>query len=171
MVDLDKDRLVKLLNLTASSHDGEALAAIRKSNELLQQHKSSWSAVMGLDPPVVEVQVERPRPAPAPAPPPTPKPKPSVRPQATATPQRPREHMLPSGYAFARQYRNEFRHQPFLPRLLAFPFWIVIEIVALLRPMKLVNTRGAAMVFTFVISLLLGSFIWIAVGYHLVVGF
>lgn len=172
MVDVDKDRLVKLLNLTASSHDGEALAAIRKSNELLQQYKSSWSEVMGLNAPPAEIEVERPRPAPTPPPAPAPAPKkPSVWAEATATPQRPREHMLPAGYAFARQYRNEFRHQPFLPRLLAFPFWIVVEIIAALRPTKLVNTRGAAMVFTFVISLLLGSFTWIALGYYVVIGY
>lgn len=162
-MELDKDRLVKLLNLTASTHDGEALAAIRKSNELLQQSKSSWSAVMGLDAPAVEVEVERRPPAPAPKPPP-------VRPEAASPPQRPRDPLLPAGYLFARQYRNEFRHQPFLPRLLAFPFWIVVEILALLRPRKLVNTRGAAMVLTFAVSLLLGSFTWIALGYYLVVG-
>lgn len=163
-MDLDKDRLVKLLNLTASMHDGEALAAIRKSNELLQQHKSSWSEVMGLDAPAVEAEVEQPRPTPPPPPP--------IRAAPAAPPPRPRpqEPLLPAGYAFARQYRNDFRKEPFLPRLLAFPFWIVLELLAALRPRKLVNTRGAGMVLTFVVSLLLGSFTWVALGYYFVVG-
>ena len=38
----DRERLVKLLNMTHSASDGEALAAIRKCNELLRQHKLSW---------------------------------------------------------------------------------------------------------------------------------
>ena len=166
-MDLDKERLVKLLNLTASSHDGEALAAIRKSNELLQQCKSSWSEVVGYVEPVEVPVVEQPRPAPAPAP------RPPVRAAAASPPPRPRprEPLLPPGYAFARQYRNEFRKEPFLPRLLAFPYWIVLEMLAALRPRKIVHTRGAGMVLTFVFSLLLGSFSWMALGYYVVVGF
>ena len=39
----DRERLVKLLSMTHSASDGEALTAIRKCNELLRQHKVSWN--------------------------------------------------------------------------------------------------------------------------------
>jgi len=42
----DRERLVKLLSMTHSASDGEALAAIRKCNELLRQHKLGWNDVL-----------------------------------------------------------------------------------------------------------------------------
>src|SRR5713101_6237128 len=39
---VDRSRLVKLLNITESQHDAEALAAIRRSNDLLRRSKTSW---------------------------------------------------------------------------------------------------------------------------------
>lgn len=38
----DIERLKKLLALTASDHDGEALAAIRKANSILKRHRVHW---------------------------------------------------------------------------------------------------------------------------------
>lgn len=35
-------RLVKLLGMTSSTHDGEALVAIRKANALLKQQGCTW---------------------------------------------------------------------------------------------------------------------------------
>jgi hypothetical protein len=46
MLAKDRERLVKLLGVTHSTSDGEALAAIRKCNELLIQHKLSWNDVV-----------------------------------------------------------------------------------------------------------------------------
>jgi hypothetical protein len=46
MLAKDRERLVKLLGMTHSTNDGEALAAIRKCNELLRQHKSSWNELV-----------------------------------------------------------------------------------------------------------------------------
>ena len=46
MLAKDRERLVKLLGMTHSTSDGEALAAIRKCNELLVQHKLSWNDVV-----------------------------------------------------------------------------------------------------------------------------
>jgi hypothetical protein len=43
---MDRERLVKLLNMTDSQHDGEALTAIRRSNALLRQSKTSWAEVL-----------------------------------------------------------------------------------------------------------------------------
>lgn len=47
MLTKDRDRLVKLLSMTHSASDGEALAAIRKCNDLLRQRKLSWNDVVG----------------------------------------------------------------------------------------------------------------------------
>ena len=47
-MELDKERLAKLLNMTGSDHDAEALAAARKANEFLRQHRKSWRDVLGL---------------------------------------------------------------------------------------------------------------------------
>jgi hypothetical protein len=50
---LDVALVVKLLNLTTSSFDGEALVAVRKANAHLAQHKANWNdfiAVVGDDP-------------------------------------------------------------------------------------------------------------------------
>ncbi len=44
-----KIRLVKLLALTTSNHDGEALAAIRKANELLLQYDLAWQELFEED--------------------------------------------------------------------------------------------------------------------------
>ena len=42
----DRERFVKLLKMTHSSSDGEALVAIRKCNDMLVQHKLSWNDVV-----------------------------------------------------------------------------------------------------------------------------
>lgn len=176
VVDLDKERLVKLLNLTGSAHDGEALAAIRKANELLDQHKASWSDVMGIG--VEPASAPEPEPAPPPPPPPHPwpqaRPRPPVRPRPSvwaeaAAAVRRRTEEVPTGYALARHYRNAFRREPFVPRLLAFPFWIVVELLGLILPRMVLNTGSAKLVITFVMSLVVGSFAWIALGYYIFV--
>ena len=38
--------LTKLLMMTTSSHDGEALVAIRKANEMLARDRLNWQGVM-----------------------------------------------------------------------------------------------------------------------------
>jgi hypothetical protein len=45
---MDRDKLVKLLNMTTSKNDGEALNAIRMSNELLQRASVSWDELLAL---------------------------------------------------------------------------------------------------------------------------
>lgn len=39
---MDKSKLIKFLELTASSNDGEALSAIRKANIFLKENKLNW---------------------------------------------------------------------------------------------------------------------------------
>ena len=46
MGERERERFVKLLGLTRSSNDGEALAALRKCNDLLTQHRLGWADVV-----------------------------------------------------------------------------------------------------------------------------
>ena len=46
-MELDRNRLVKFLNMTDSQHDAEVLIAIRKSNELLRLHQVKWIDLLG----------------------------------------------------------------------------------------------------------------------------
>ena len=48
---MERERFVKLLGMTSSSSDGEALVAIRKCNDMLMQHKLSWPDVVQLPQP------------------------------------------------------------------------------------------------------------------------
>lgn len=43
---LDRERLAKILALTTSEHDGEALSAIRKANEIIKGEKLTWDEVL-----------------------------------------------------------------------------------------------------------------------------
>ena len=150
---LDKDRLAKLLSMTGSDHEAEALAAMRKANELLRLHKKSWADVLSDPPPVTAPRAEVPRYTSRPAPPPVP----------TGAPE------PPSGYQPLRDYRNALRREPFLPRLLGFPFWLLIEILAFTFPRKLLNTRGNFIATVFAIGMLLGIVSWIWLGYYLII--
>jgi hypothetical protein len=162
-LEVDKDRLVKLLNMTDSRHDGEALAAIRKSNDLLRLSRASWSDVLGLSPPPAE-QPKQPDAAR-----PSATSRPSAKPQQTARAASTTwEPEYRPGYEQARIYRNAFRHEPLVPRLLGFPFWIVVEVLALIVPRKYLNTSGPVMTVVFMISMLLGILAWIGLGYYLV---
>jgi hypothetical protein len=156
-LEVDKDRLVKLLNMTESQHDGEALAAIRKSNDLLRLHQATWSDVLGVSDPSVE------EPAPA-------------EPARSAARTEPPTYTDPpvwepeilEGYEQARHYRNAFRQEPLVPRLLGFPFWIVVELLGLVFPRMYLNTGGRIITVVFTISMLLGILAWVGVGYYLV---
>jgi hypothetical protein len=61
---MDRSRLVKLLNMTDSQHDAEALSAIRKSNDLLRRSKTSWAELLMLDDRPELVSQRKPEPAP-----------------------------------------------------------------------------------------------------------
>jgi hypothetical protein len=45
---LDRDQLIKLLNLTRSEYDAEALNAIRRANALLRKHRATWTDLFAL---------------------------------------------------------------------------------------------------------------------------
>jgi len=146
-VDLDKDRLAKLLSMTGSDHDAEALAAIRKANDLLRLHRKSWPDVLGTATTPIE-----PRPA-----------QPGPAWQASPRQEPPR----PPGHQRLRDYRNALRREPFLPRLLGFPFWLLIELLAATVPNSHINTRGRSIAIVFALGMLAGSAGWIWLGYYL----
>lgn len=43
---MDKNKLIKFLNLSASQNDGEALASIRKANTFLLENKLNWDELI-----------------------------------------------------------------------------------------------------------------------------
>ncbi|SJZ45800.1 hypothetical protein SAMN02745126_01145 [Enhydrobacter aerosaccus] len=155
-MELDKDRLAKLLNLTQSEHDGEVLAAIRKANDFLRLHKASWSDALGV------VQA----PAASATTPPQEADIPTDTSNRGAPPAPPPPGYLPSGV-----YRDAFRREPLLPRLLGFPFWLLVELLAVAAPNMLLNVRGTWLAAIFTLSMMLGIVAWIALAYSLVVGF
>jgi hypothetical protein len=53
-----------------------------------------------------------------------------------------------------------------LPRLVGFPFWIVVELLALAMPNARLDTRGPILTMIFTMSMTLGIAAWIAFGYY-----
>jgi N-methylhydantoinase B/oxoprolinase/acetone carboxylase alpha subunit len=45
-VSFDLDRLVKVLGMTGSSHDAEALSALRKAQKIMAEAKVSWGDIL-----------------------------------------------------------------------------------------------------------------------------
>jgi hypothetical protein len=147
VVALDKDRLAKLLSMTSSEHDAEALAAIRKANDLLRLNRKSWFDVLSAPPPVEPLRPD------------TPSAGPRAAPSATPPP--------PPGHQRLRHYRDALRREPFLPRLLGFPFWLLIEMLALVFPRTYLDTRGRFIAIVFALGMLTGIAAWIWLGYYL----
>ena len=67
---LNRDQLIKLLNLTRSAYDAEALNAIRRANALLRKQRATWADLLALPqesakarhPESTQAQQQRPRP-------------------------------------------------------------------------------------------------------------
>jgi hypothetical protein len=151
-VELDKERLAKLLSMMGSDHDAEALAAARKANEFLRQHRKSWRDVLGLDAPPPEKR----------------QPPEATRAGTPRSTMPPRPPEPPPGHQRLRYYRDALRHEPLLPRLLGFPFWFLVELLALTFPNSIINTRGRFISFVFAAGMLLGIAGWVWLGYYLV---
>jgi hypothetical protein len=43
---MDYEKLTKLMMMTTSHHDGEALVALRMANKILEKEKKNWSEVL-----------------------------------------------------------------------------------------------------------------------------
>jgi hypothetical protein len=157
---LDRERLAKFLSMTSSGHDGEVLAAIRQANRLLRDHGKNWAEVLGTAPARTETppprQTQGPRKSQSP------------RAAAAARPDSDGQHAdATATYQPTRQYRDSFRREPLVPRLLGFPFWIVVELLAVFSPQMQLNTRGPVITLVFALGMLLGIAGWITFGYVL----
>ncbi len=117
---LDRDRLIKLLNMTASQHDAEVLVAIRKSNALLRRNQTTWSDLLDVADPGSFESPERDF---------------QTQPDdddfggfdfAQASEAR----GIWESRVRAEAFRTEVRAIPFWLRLLFFPLWAGAEIVA-----------------------------------------
>lgn len=56
---IDRSKLIKLMMMTQSSNDGEALAAVRKANALLKVSNLDWDSF------IRSIPVQRPKPPPS----------------------------------------------------------------------------------------------------------
>lgn len=61
---LDRERLIKILGLTTSSSDGEALSALRKANEIIAGEKLTWADVLAPQGNVINITLPRTAPNP-----------------------------------------------------------------------------------------------------------
>jgi hypothetical protein len=119
-VSVDRDRLIKLLNMTASQHDAEVLVAIRKSNALLRRNGTTWSDLLGtaappsFEDPAADYQ---------------------IRPEEDDFREFDFAHAsdargLWEARVRANAFKAEIRAVPFWLRLLFFPLWAGAEVVA-----------------------------------------
>ena len=145
----DRERFVKLLGLTESSNDGEALAALRKCNAMLRQQHLTWEDI------VAGRCADR-----------TLKPRSSSYP---ASPSRTFEAAIRREQLFEQIRREEkamamrihIRKVPLLLRLLFFPLWATAEmVVATVVPEPSPSWR-AVKSFTVVLVLAVSSIIWL----------
>ena len=128
---IDTSLLAKLLSMTDSQHDAEALAAIRKANQLLRYQSASWSDVL----------------------------------------ERPATCQMPPGHQYALHYRDAFRRESIASRLLALPFWIFVELLAVIAPEKPLNKRGKLLTLVFTLCMVASFAAWIGLGCYLVLEF
>lgn len=56
---MDRDRLVKLLAMTTSDNDGEALNALRMANKMLAAEKMTWEQVLAVQGSNISITLQR----------------------------------------------------------------------------------------------------------------
>jgi hypothetical protein len=139
-VTIDRERLIRLLRMTESDRDAEALIAIRKSNEMLRAKGMCWSDV--IDPPPA---------APYPA---------------YSTDWSP---VSRAGYERSDRIRRSIR-QEFPITLAFFPLWIAAELMAIFYPNTYWNRNGKRVVATFWSLCWLGLLSWLGAGTWLLFG-
>ena len=143
-VTIDKERLVRLLRMTESDREAEALIAIRKSNELLRAHGMSWSDVIE---------------------PPTP-----VLPEPASTCSTDRSYAHRMGFERSDMIRGAIRRE-FPITLAFFPLWIAAELMAILYPNTYWNKNGKPVVAAFWSLCGLGLLSWMGAGAYLLMTF
>jgi hypothetical protein len=56
IINMDRSKLIKFLNLSASKNDGEALSAIRKTHNFLEFSETNWEEL--LEPKIIKENIE-----------------------------------------------------------------------------------------------------------------
>ena len=139
-VDLDKERLVRLLRMTESDQDAEVLTAIRKSNAMLRAHDKTWADVVGVpELQAYDLDAEEP-----------------VVNEDWSMEPRP-------GYEPSARIRDRLR-QEFPITLVFFPLWLAAELMALLLPRVHWNKNGPRVSMVFWGLCWTGLVAWVGAG-------
>ena len=133
-VAIDRERLIRLLRMTESDRDAEALIAIRKSNQMLKANGMSWSDVIDLPPP--------------------------VQPYASSTDW---SEVSLAGYERSDGIRRSIRRE-FPITLAFFPLWIAAELLAIFYPNTYWNKNGKRVTVAFWSLCWLGLLSWLGAG-------
>jgi hypothetical protein len=133
-VTIDRERLIRLLRMTESDRDAEALIAIRKTNAMLKANGASWSDVIDL---------------------PTP-----AEPRAASTDW---SYASLAGYERSDGIRRSVRRE-FPIMLAFFPLWIAAELMAIFYPDTYWNKNGKRVVMAFWSLSWLGLLSWLGAG-------
>jgi len=133
-VTIDRERLIRLLRMTESDRDAEALIAIRKTNAMLKANGASWSDVIDL---------------------PTP-----AAPRAASTDW---SYASLAGYERSDGIRRSVRRE-FPIMLAFFPLWIAAELMAIFYPDTYWNRNGKRVVVAFWSLCWLGLLSWLGAG-------
>ena len=131
---IDRERLIRLLRMTESDRDAEALIAIRKTNAMLKANGASWSDVIDL---------------------PTP-----AAPRAASTDW---SYASLAGYERSDGIRRSVRRE-FPIMLAFFPLWIAAELMAIFYPDTYWNRNGKRVVVAFWSLCWLGLLSWLGAG-------
>jgi len=134
-VTIDRERLIRLLRMTESDRDAEALIAIRKANEMLRTNCMGWSDVIDL-PARAEVR------------------------QTHAIDWSP---VSRAGYERSDGIRRSIRRE-FPITLAFFPLWIAAELMAIFYPNTYWNKNGKRVVVAFWSLCWLGLLSWLGAG-------
>jgi len=133
-VTIDRERLIRLLRMTESDRDAEALIAIRKSNEMLRAKGATWADVIDL---------------PASAEP--------------ACPTTEWSDVSWAGYERSDGIRRSIRRE-FPITLAFFPLWIAAELLAIFYPNTYWNKNGKRIIVAGWSLCWLGLLSWLGAG-------
>jgi len=131
---IDRERLIRLLRMTESDRDAEALIAIRKSNQMLKQNGMSWSDVIDL-------------------------PLPAEAPFVSTN----WSEVSLAGYERSDGIRRSIRRE-FPITLAFFPLWIAAELMAIFYPNTYWNKNGKRLIVAFWSLCWLGLLSWLGAG-------
>ena len=133
-VTINRERLIRLLRMTESDRDAEALIAIRKTNAMLRQNGMSWSDVIDLPPPAETPFVSTDL-----------------------------SEVSLAGYERSDGIRRSVRRE-FPITLAFFPLWIAAELMAIFYPNTYWNKNGKRVVVAFWSLCWLGLLSWLGAG-------